>query len=219
MSDTVTFKAQVRQRAGSKIAARLRQDGQLPAVVYGHKKDPVSVTLAAHDFVEALHHGHRIFEMDINGSKETILVKDLQYDHLGKSVIHADLMRVNLSDRVKVQVAIELHGTAQGTHEGGIVEEVLSHVEIECKVSDIPEALVVNIKELSLGQSVHASRIELPPDCKLVTDPDAVVAVCHETKAVVSEVVLEGEAGIEGAEEVPTEPEVITEKKEEKSSE
>lgn len=218
MSDTVTLKAKIRQEAGSKAAARLRQQGQLPAIVYGHKKEPVSIMLGAHDFVEALHHGHRIFEVDINGSKDTLLVKDLQYDHLGKSVIHADLVRVNLSERVKVEVAIELRGTARGTHEGGIVEDVMSHIEIECKVSDIPEVLAVNIKELGMGQAIHAGQIELPPDTKLVTDPDAVVAVCHEPRVAVVEEVPEGEEVTEGAEEAPTEPEVITEKKEQEET-
>jgi large subunit ribosomal protein L25 len=219
MSDTVVLKAAMRPQSGSKAAAQLRQQGQLPAVVYGHKKEPVSITLGAHDFVEALHHGHRIFEVDIDGSKDTLLVKDLQYDHLGKSVIHADLVRVNLSERVKVEVAIELRGTAQGTHEGGIVEDVLSHVEIECKVSDIPESLAVSIKELGLGQALHASQIELPADMTLMTDPEAVVAVCHEPRVVVVEEVPEGEEALaEGAAAEPTEPEVITEKKEDQEA-
>ena len=128
MSDTVTLKAQVRQQPGSRVAARLRQQGLLPAIIYGHKKEPVSVALPSHVFVEALHHGHRIFEVDIEGSKDTLLIKDLQYDHLGKNVIHVDLMRVNLSERVKVQVDIELRGTAKGQHDGGVIEDVLSRI-------------------------------------------------------------------------------------------
>lgn len=208
MSDTVTLKAQVRSQAGSKVAARLRQQGQLPAIIYGHQQDPVSISLAAHDFLDVLHHGHRIIEVDIDGSKQTLLVKDVQYDHLGKSIIHADLMRVNLSERVKVEVGIVLRGTAKGTHEGGIVEEVLSHLEIECTVRDIPETLAVNVKDLGLGDAIHAGQIELPAGSKLVTDSETVVVICHEPKAVVAAEGLEGEAA-----EAATEPEVITEKK------
>jgi len=222
MSDTVALKAAIRQQAGTKAAAQLRREGQLPAIVYGHQKEPVSISVGAHDFVEALHHGHRIFEVDIAGDKDTMLVKDLQYDHLGKSVIHADLMRVNLSERVTVEVPLELRGTAKGTHEGGIVDEVLSQVEIECKVSDIPESLAVTIKELGLGDAIHADQIELPPDTKLITDPEAVIAVCHEPRVVAVEEVPEGEEALvegEAVEGEPTEPEVITEKKEEEASE
>ncbi len=216
MSDTVALKAQVRQQVGSRVSARLRQQGLLPAVVYGHKQDSVSVALPSHAFLEALHHGHRILEVDIDGSKDTLLVKDLQYDHLGKNVIHADLVRVNLSERVKVQVDIELRGTAMGQHEGGVVEDVLSHIEIECKVSDIPEVLGVNIKDLGLGASIHAGQIELPAGATLVTDPDAVVAVCHEPR--VAAEVPEGEEGLLGAEGAPGEPEVITEKKDQEEA-
>jgi len=215
MSDTLTLKAQIRQKAGSKVAACLRQQGQMPAIIYGHKQDSISISLPMHEFVEALHHGHRIFEMDVEGKKETLLIKDLQYDYLGKSVIHADLMRVNLSERVSVQVAIELRGTAKGTSDGGIVEEVLSYIEVECKVSQIPEALPVNIKDLEMNGSIHAGQIELPEGFKLITEPDAVVVICHEAKAAAAEEAVEGEA----AEGAPTEPEVITEKKQDEASE
>lgn len=212
MSDTVALKAQVREQAGSRVAARLREQGQLPAVVYGHKQDPVSITLAAREFLDALHHGHRILDVDINGTAETLLVKEVQYDYLGKSVIHADLMRVNLSEKLTVQVNVQFRGTAQGTLDGGIVDEVLTHVDVACKVSDIPEELVVNIKDLGLGQTIHAGQIELPAGVTLVTDPEAVLAVCHEAKAALA---AEGEEA--GAVEGAAEPEVITEKKAEEA--
>ena len=184
MSETITLKASVRQQGGTRNSARLREQGKLPAVVYGHKKEPMSICMDAHDFVENLHHGHRIFDVDIDGAKDTLLVKDLQYDYLGKTVIHADLMRVDLAERVKVQVMIELRGTAVGTHVGGIVEEIMNAIEVECAVRDIPETLALNIKDLGLNESILAGHIELPKGFTLVTDPDAVVVVCHETKAV-----------------------------------
>lgn len=217
MSETVGLKASVRDGVGSRNSARLREQGKLPAVIYGHKQEPVSVALDAHDFVENLHHGHRIFEVDIDGKKDTLLVKDLQYDYLGKSVIHADLVRVNLRERVKVEVMLELRGTAAGTHMGGIVEEVMNAIEVECEVRDIPEVLPVNIKDLGFNEVLHAGQIELPAGFTLVTDPEAVVVSCHETKVTVieEEVVVEGEEGAEEGAEEAAEPEVITEKKEE----
>lgn len=213
MSETVALKANIRESTGTRNASQLRDQGKLPAVVYGHKQEPVSITLDTHEFVENLHHGHRIFEVEVDGSKDTMLVKDLQYDHLGKTVIHADLMRVNLSERVKVEVMIELRGTAAGTHMGGIVEEMMNAIEIECEVQDIPEILPVNVKDLGINEVLHAGQIQLQEGFVLVTDPDAVVVSCHETKAAVAveEVAVELE---EGAEEA-AEPEVITEKKEE----
>lgn len=215
MSETTVLKANVRREGGSNKSAALRKQGQLPAVVYGHKQEPVSVSLDAHAFVEGLHGGGRIFDLDIDGQKSTIMIKELQYDHLGKSILHVDLMRVNLSERVTVQVAVELRGTAEGTHQGGIVEMVLSKLEIECTVADMPETIPVNIKGLQLNQSLHAGQIELPASFKLVTDADALVVICHEPAAVK----VEEEVVAEGAEAAVTEPEVITEKKKEESEE
>ena len=216
MSETVVLKASVREESGTRKSVVLREQGKLPAVVYGHKKEPVSIVLESREFLDSLHHGNRIFEVDLAGAKDTLLVKDLQYDYLGDTVIHADLMRVNLSERVKVEVMIKLNGTAAGTHMGGIVEEIMNRIEVECAVSEIPEFLPVDIKGLELDQTLRASEIALPDGFTLVTDPNAGVVGCHESKAAVAEeeAAVEGEEGVEGA----AEPEVITEKKEDEES-
>lgn len=216
MSDSATLKADVRQEVGTRVTAKLREQGKLPAIVYGHKKDPLSVSMDAHEFVEGLHHGHRIFEMDIAGKAETVLVKDIQYDYLGQDVIHADLMRVDLNEMVEVEVSIVMTGTAKGTHEGGIVDEQLDHLVIKCKVSAIPESIPVNVSEMGLGDVLHAGEVELAEGLELVTDPEAVLLTCHEPKVALDED-AEGEEGVEG-EEASAEPEVITEKKEEESA-
>jgi len=204
MPETVDLKAEVRNEVGTKHAARLRRAGKLPAIVYGHGQEPVAVSLDLHNFAEMLHHGHRLFGVKIGKTLETLLVKDLQYDHLGKDIIHADLVRVDLAEAVKVTVPIELKGTAKGTHEGGIVDEHLNHIEIECKASDIPEVIMVSVKELGLGNVLHAGDIELPEGMKLVTAPETLVLTCHLVAAAKSTEELE--------EEMPVAPEVITEK-------
>lgn len=214
MSDTVTLKASLREHTGTRSAVKLREQGLMPAVIYGHKQEPVSISLNAHEFVEKLHHGHRIFEVDIDGSGFTILVKEMQYDYLGKDAIHADLMRVNLSERVTVDVMLKVRGTAAGVLEGGIIEEVMNSVQIECEVRNIPESLAVNVKDLGLNESLHAGQIELPAGMTLITDPEAVIVSCRESKAALAE---EGTEGVEGAGE-SAEPEVITERKEEEKA-
>ena len=212
MSDTVVLKASVREQSGTRNSVVLRKQGKLPAVVYGHKKESVSIVLDSREFLDSLHHGNRIFEVDLAGAKDTLLVKDIQYDYLGDTVIHADLMRVNLSERVKVEVMIKLIGTAAGTHMGGIIEEIMNRIEVECAVSEIPEFLPVDIKGLELDKTLRASEIFLPAGFALVTDPNAGVVGCHESKAVLAE---EDDAEVEEAVEGAAEPEVITEKKEE----
>ncbi len=218
MSETVALKASVREESGTKNSVALRQQGKLPAVVYGHKKDSVAIVLDTHEFLDSLHRGNRIFDVDLAGAKDTLLVKDLQYDYLGDTVIHADLMRVDMNERVKVEVMIKLVGTAAGTHMGGIIEEIMNHVEVECAVCDIPEFLLVDIKGLELDKTLRAEEIELPEGFVLVTNPNAGVIGCHEPKALVAEEDEDAE-GVEGEEVAEgAEPEVITEKKEEGDS-
>jgi len=204
MPETIALNAEVRNEVGTKHATKLRRAGKLPAIIYGHGREPVAVSLDLHNFAEMLHHGHRLFGVKIGKTLETLLIKDLQYDHLGKDIIHVDLVRVDLAEMVKVTVPIELKGTAKGTHEGGIVDEHLDHLEIECKASDIPEVIPVSVKELGVGDAIHAGDVELPEGMKLATDPETLVLMCHLVAAAKSTEELE--------EEMPVAPEVITEK-------
>ena len=205
MAKTLILKAEVREHTGSKAVRKARRQGRLPAVVYGHKKEPMAISLDAHDFVEGLHHGHRLIDVQVGRKKEKMIIKELQYDYLGKDIIHADLMRVDMSETVKVAIPIELKGIAAGTHEGGIVEEHVDHLDIECKVSDIPEMIVVSVKDVHVGDALHAGQIELPAGVKLVSSPEMLLVTCHLVAAAKTAEQVE--------EETPTAPEVIGEVK------
>jgi len=206
MEKALRLKAEIREQTGSKHAVNVRKQGRIPAIVYGHKKEPVAISLDAHNFVKGLHHGHRLLDVQLGKKKEKMLVKDLQYDYLGKNIIHADLIRVNVSETVKVTVPIELKGTARGTHESGIIEEHTDRLEVECKVNDIPESIVVSVKEIGVGDNLHAGDIELPDGVKLASSPETLLVTCSLLAAAKSTEELE--------EEVPIAPEVIGEAKE-----
>ncbi|AQQ70094.1 General stress protein CTC [Limihaloglobus sulfuriphilus] len=213
MTETIALNAEQRD-LGTKVAAKLRSQGKLPAVIYGHKQKPVHVTVDYKPFFDGVHHGNRLFTVKTAGKNETLLVKDLQFDHLGKNILHADLMRVDMNEKTSVTVPVILKGDAVGFHKGGILETVLDHIEIETVVSDIPENLTVSVKDLDIGDAIHAKDIQLPENAELLTDPDAMVAICH-LKTVHPEDEEEAE---EGAEEA-LEPEVIGEKKSEEEEE
>jgi len=206
MKKTLLLKAEVREHTGSKTVRKVREQGRIPAIVYGHKKEPVAISLDAHSFVEGLHHGHRLMDVQIGKKKEKTIVKEIQYDHLGKNIIHVDLMRVNVTEIVKVMVPIELKGTAAGTHESGIIEEHVDRLEIECKVIDIPETIVVSVKEVHVGDALHAGDIELPDGITLASSPNTLIVTCHLVAAAKSTEEVE--------EEMPVAPEVIGEPKE-----
>ena len=205
MEEKLLLKGQVREHTGSKDAAKVRKQGRIPAVVYGHKKVAVAISLDAHNLAEGLHRGHRLMDVQIGKKREKVIVKELQYDYLGKDIIHVDLMRVDVKEMVKVTVPIELKGTAKGTHEGGILEGHANHLEIECKVTDIPERIVVSVKEMDVGDLLHVDDIELPDGVRLVSDPSTLLASCSLVAAAKTTEELE--------EEAPAAPEVITEAK------
>jgi len=211
MKKTLLLKAEIREQAGSKIVQKVRRDGKIPAIVYGHKREPVAISLDAHNFVEGLHHGHRLLDLQIGKKKEKAIVKELQYDHLGRDIIHADLMRVDVGETVKVTVPVELKGTAAGTHEGGIIEEHADHLEIECKAVDIPETIVVSVKEMHVGDALHAGDIELPEGAILTSLPDTLLVTCRMVTVAKTTEELE--------EEEPLAPEVIGEEEEPETEE
>lgn len=213
MGKTLLLKAEVRTKTGTKAAAKIRKQGRVPATVYGHKQTPTSLSLDAHEFVQGLHLGHRFMEIEIEGKPEAMIVKDLQYDHFGRNVVHVDFMRVDVTERIKVQVPIELKGTAKGTQEGGIVEEHATRLEVECLVSNIPDTILVVVKDVGVGDVIHASAVELPDGVDLVSPAETLLVTCHMKAAAVS--AEEGEVEEESA---ASDPEVITEKKTDESS-
>lgn len=204
MNKTLSLQAEMREHTGSHAAAGVRKRGRIPAIVYGHKQEPVAVSLDAHDFVEGLHHGRRLMDITIGGNTEKMLVKDLQYDHLGRNIIHVDLMRVDVTEMVEVTVRVELKGTAKGTHEGGIIEEHTDHIEVECLAVNIPESIVVSVKDLGVGEAIHAGDIKLPDGVKLVSSPETIIATCHVLAVAKTTEQLE--------EEAPVAPELIRER-------
>ncbi|HBG27374.1 MAG: hypothetical protein A2Y10_18910 [Planctomycetes bacterium GWF2_41_51] len=202
----LVLKAQTKSERGKKHNAKLRQQGIIPAIIYGHKQEPQPVVLNEHDFAEVLHYGKKLLDIEVDGKPTKLLLKDIQYDHLGKRMIHADLVRVDLSEKVTVAVPLIFKGTAAGVAEGGVTEEHLDSIEIECTVTEIPESIEVSIKGLKIDDSMYVKDIVLPQGTKLVTNPELLVMACKEPVEIVEP--SPEEAGLE-----PTAPEVITERK------
>jgi large subunit ribosomal protein L25 len=202
MIEALSLQAEPREQTGSKAAAAVRRQGRIPAIVYGHKEEPVAISLDAHDFVEGLRHGHRLMDVTIAGNAEKMIIKDLQYDHLGRTILHADLMRVDVTERIEMEVPLELKGVAKGTQEGGVLESHLDHLDVECLAIDIPESIVVSVKDLDVGQSIYARDVKLPEGVKLVSAPDTIVATCR--------VLAEAKTTEQLEAETPVAPEVIS---------
>jgi len=204
MIDMLSLQGEPRERIGSKGAAAVRRKGRIPAIVYGHKQEPVAISLDAHDFVEGLRHGHRLMDVTIGGNAEKMLIKDLQYDYLGRTIIHADLIRVDVTERIKVEVTLELKGVPKGTQDGGVLESHMDHLEVECLAVDIPKSILVPVKDLDVGQSLYARDVKLPEGVKLMSLPDVMVVTCR--------VLAEAKTTEQIVAETPVAPEVIRER-------
>ncbi len=175
MAETATLKAETRTDSGSRKAGKLRKAGKIPGIVYGHKEPNVSVAVAADQLDRLIRVQHaRVLELDIGGKKETVLVRDLQWDHLGRVLLHVDFARVSASDRVKVTVPVELRNSPKATG-GGVLDQPLHALHIECSPVQIPEAIRIDITNLTLGAPIHVRELSLPEGVKVLESPEAVV--------------------------------------------
>jgi len=211
MAKTLSLEAKIREHIGSKATAAVRRQGRIPAVVYGHQQQPVAISLDAHDFAEGLQHGLRLMDLSIEGKTETAIIKELQYDHLGREVIHADLMRVDVTEVITVTVPLEIKGTPKGAQEGGVLTAHTNRLEVQCLAINIPERIVVSVKEMDVGQAIHAREIQLPEGVTLVTAAEVLVVSCNVLQEIKTTEEVEAET--------PVAPEVISEKKPEEGAE
>ena len=176
MSDTLQVDA--RKELGSRSSRRLRAEGVVPAVLYGHKEEPVSLAVQSDEIRKALKHNAKVVDLQGAASGQA-LVQALQWDTFHRHLLHVDLLRVDATERVHISVQIELKGDAAGSNEGGVVEQTLMHAEVEAPPASIPEVLHVSVEDLHLGGSLTAGQItDLPEGAELQTPADTVVAHC-----------------------------------------
>jgi large subunit ribosomal protein L25 len=202
------IQAETRQPGGRHANRRLRKRGLVPAVIYGHKQTPETIALSRHDLLLALDHGRHVVNVALGERETQYLLKDVQFDHLQHEPIHADLMRVDADERVRVNCAIEFKGEPHGIHEGGELLHILTDLDIECSLLKIPEVLKVRVDHLGVGQTLHVGDLELPPGVTTHHNAEDVVATVRAKRGGLEAAAEEAEAE-QPAEEAGAEPEVI----------
>jgi large subunit ribosomal protein L25 len=201
---------QSRAEQGKHNNRRLRRAGSIPAVLYGHGLQNVSLAVAADALTAAIRHGSRLVSLT-GAVNESAFIRELQWDTWGTHIVHVDFTRISEHEIVEVNVPVELRGEAPGVREGGVVVQHIHEVEIACPAALIPEKLAVNINHLALTQQILLSSLELPQGAKiLAADLEAVLVEC----VVPQELPEEG-----AAEAAPGEPEVIGAKEKEEEGE
>jgi large subunit ribosomal protein L25 len=191
-----------RNALGKRNNVRLRRKGRLPAVLYGHGEDPVSLTLAADEFEASLRHGAKVVDLDGDASGKALL-QEVQWDTFFQQVLHVDLLRVQAGERVTVEVPIELRGEAPGTRGGGVVEQPIHSIEIEVSLDVIPDKLHLNINHLEIDGYLTAKDItDLPEGATILSDDEAVIVHCvlpaADEEAAMAEEAASGEPEVIG---------------------
>src|SRR5213080_1232686 len=219
-TETNLLEAQPRTAGNKNDARRVRRSGKIPGVVYGAGKEALSLTLDPRQVTRILHSatGHNtIFDLALNGERTKAMIVDWQYEPIKGALLHIDLKRIAMDQKLKVNVPIMLKGEAAGVkQQGGILEQVLREVEVECLPGDIPNSIDADVSDLVFGKVLRVADLPHSDKLKFLTDPDQTVA--HITTVKEEEVATPEVAAAEAA-AAPTEPEVIKKGKQEAEEE
>jgi len=190
-------------------AGRLRKEGKIPAVIYGHNK-PVHISVSATEFDSKFHviSENTLITITVDGKEYEVLVKDSQENMIMGQITHIDFFEVERGKTLKTRIPVILNGTSVGVKEGGLLEQHLHEIDIECLPKDIPANIEIDIAELQLGESIHISDIKMSDNIKVLNALDqsivGVTTVKAEEEPEVEEEIEEGE---ESAEEADAETE------------
>jgi large subunit ribosomal protein L25 len=199
---------------GTRVARRLRKKGLIPAVIYGHKQAVVPVTLSRDEVWRMLKTPGHLAELDVHGTSETVLIRDVQWDHLGKEVLHLDFARVSAEEIIETEVKLEIKGVPAGLAAGGVLEVLVHTLPIKCPAGAIPQSLKADVSALQVGEGIHVRDLVLPPD--VTVDQDADLLLAHVVVRAVEEEVKPETAEAEAA---AAQPEVIKPERKEKEKE
>lgn len=206
---TQDLQVEVREETGRRKVKRLRAAGKIPAVIYGHGEESVSLSVPSDQFNKIINLGDRIVSLS-GGVAADAFIREVQWDVFGTQVIHVDFTRVAKGEMISTTVKLELRGVSPGTKMGGTVEQNVQTMELLCPPRSMTDKVEVNINELELDQKITIADLDLPEGSKAVLEPDMMVVQCIEKSASPTAESDDGPEAPTGAE-----PEVIGKKDEE----
>ncbi|CAQ02544.1 50S ribosomal protein L25/general stress protein Ctc [Clavibacter sepedonicus] len=191
--------AELRTQFGKGAARKIRAVGKIPAVIYGHGTDPQHVTLPGHELMLIIRKANQIITLDIAGTPQLVLVKDVQKDPVRQIIEHVDLIVVRRGERVEVEVPIHVEGES---YPGTIHNLENTSITVDVEATHIPERFTVSIEGFEEGTQITVGQVDLPAGANLVTDPETLVLAISvpqldlTTDAVDEDVVAEGDADV-----------------------
>jgi len=219
---TVSLSANARDGKGKGAARSLRSQGQVPAVIYGHGRDPQALALNARDLDKMLSHiqaESTVIEVTVGGQTAKTLIREIQRHPIKRQILHVDFQALVAGEKVTVSIPIVLQGIPEGVRlEGGVLDQTLREIEIEVDPSNIPDHVEYDVTNMVIGDSVHISDLKVPEGVEVLNDPETSVAVLAAPRAVIEETPAVAEA-VEGEPGAVAEPEVIGRGKEDEDEE
>jgi large subunit ribosomal protein L25 len=209
MSEQLTLSAEARERAGKGASRALRNEGRVPAVVYGEKQEPLSIHLEEKALVKMLHTGHfmnSVVMIDVGGTSSRTLPKDVQFHPVTDRPLHVDFLRIAEHATVTVAVPIRFvnEENSRGLKRGGVLNAVRHELELVCDAAEMPDAIEIDLAGLDIGDSIHISHVTLPEGTRsAITDRDFTIATVVAPSGVKSEAAEAAAAEEAAAGEVP----------------
>lgn len=204
-----TLEVSLRKRAGKSGAKEIRAGGQIPAILYGKGTDPIPLVVNPAALKQALSTEageNTLLEITFNDGSEEVkklsLLREIQYDFLTSKPIHFDFQALDINKKITVNIPVKIVGKARGVKEGGILEEILREIPVECLPKDIPNSFEIDVTDLDIGHSIHVSTIKVTDNVNLLKEDDETIVTILAPKMEVEAPVaaVEGEAAEKAAE-------------------
>jgi large subunit ribosomal protein L25 len=209
-----------RADTGKGVARKLRQTGRIPAIIYGHAREPQPLSINTREFEKLLEHisaENTVIELAFEGRTSRTLIREIQRHPFRREYLHVDFQELVAGETVVVRIPLVIIGSAIGVRQdGGVLDQTLRDLEIEVDPANMPNHIDVDVTNVNIGESIHVRDLTLPPGVTPLTEPDAAIVVVAAPRAVIEATPA---APAEGADAAPAEPEVIRAKKPEDDKE
>jgi large subunit ribosomal protein L25 len=207
---SASLSATPRSDTGKGVARTLRRDGKVPAVIYGHHREPQPLAVDARDLERLLDRvtGSTVIELDVDGSSRRTLIREVQRHPFKRHVLHVDFQELVAGEKVVVDVPLIYHGTPEGVRAGGVLDQVMHVITIKADPASIPDHIDVDVGGLAIGKPLHVSDLSLPAGVEVQAEESATVAVVSAPRTATEE-------ALPAAAETAAEPELIRKPKEE----
>ena len=212
---SASLSAEARTETGKGVARKLRSAGRVPAIVYGHAREPQALSLQTRELeklLSSISTGSTVVELSLGGATTKTLIREVQRHPFKKQILHVDFQELVAGEKVTVEIPLVFVGTPEGVRlSGALLEQILHSIEVLVDPANIPNHIDVDVTNLAMGHSLHVRELALPAGLEVLTDEDATVCAVVAPRAVVEETPAEGEAAA-------AEPELIRKPKEEEEA-